>query len=453
MNNNENPNNQINPGMTVNPQNNGNPMPEQQLNPGQPINNGAAPLASNPNELNSAAPINNPYVASSQPMNQNVSPNNASVAAPVMESIPEVNTNPNPNPTLAPNNQATPVGQNPMPNDPSMVSNVPPVVPPIDNFNSVPVPPAFENEPTEKKKSNKKLIIIILLVVLVIGIGFGIYYFLSSAKVASGADINTKDYTLELGDTLSEDIMDYAIITGFDPNSCNVDTSSVTVNEVGAYSYTIKCGTTEKTGTVIIDDTTNPEVVLNDLTVVPKSSVKPEDFIDSCVDASECTYQFTDEDAVKTNLQNTGEYDTEILVSDKYGNESKVVGKLIVSNDAPVKYVTCTSEPKNVDEIFATVTENYKIGVNSQNNFFNAVRNSEFSFEELEDYKNIQNTYRDNIGINGVVGTATFNEKAKTITIKNNATLDDINKELTVSLAGDMSTLQMFFTINGYTCK
>lgn len=322
-----------------------------------------------------------------------------------------------------------------------------------DNFNSVPVPPVFEEENDKKKKGPNKILIIILIVLLIAGVGLGIYYFLFAARTnAPVASINVKELKLELGENISNNIDDYATISGYDKESCTLDTKDITAGKVGAYKFYITCGEVKAEGTAIIDDSTNPEVITNEVAVVPNATLKIEDFIDTCIDASACTYKFKNEEEVKSSLTKIGKYDIEIIVTDEYNNESTITAKLVVSNEAPVRYLTCTSQTKDVDEIYATLVETYKFGIGSNNNFYNAVKSSEFKFEELEDYKAIKNNYNEETGINNVIGTATFNPNGQSIILKSNKTLEEVKSELNTTF-GDMNTIQMYMVINGYTCK
>lgn len=442
--NNNNENNQQNNINPNNPQ-----MGEQNPNPQAPnitpenvVNQGQVSLEGN----NASIPVTPSVTPVAAAPVENTSTVNQT--APVIETIPNPVNNTQPmNNGIQPNIET--LNEEPAISTPTQ--NTPNTIP--DNFNAVPVPPVFDEPASNKKKGKKNIIIILLVVILIMSIGFGIYYFLNSAKTISTAgSIVTKDYILELGETLSDNIEDYVTVSGYDISTCTLNTDEIK-NEVGAYNFTVTCGNIEKNGMVIIDDTTKPEAIVTDVTVIPNATIKPEEFIESCLDASSCTYQFEEEEKVKEALQKVGEYEIDITVSDKYGNESTVTANLIVSNDAPVRYLICTQEPKNVDEIYAELTESYKIGVNSQNNFFNATKSYAFKFDDIEDYNAIRNNYRESVGIQNITGKASFNEQAKTITIAANQTLEDINKELTVSLAGDMSTLQMFLTINGYTCQ
>lgn len=366
-------------------------------------------------------------------------------SGPIFETIPETNTPETP--VVPPTNTIETLDE--------LDQSATPVQPinPVDNFGQVPRPPIFPEEEKfqEKEKGNKTSLIILLVVALIAIIGGGLYYFLVLAKQkAPTASVVTKEVKLELGSTLSTNAEDYADISGY--TNCQVDTSKIDVTKVSTYPFTITCGTATYDGTVVVDDTKAPEVVINELTVLPNAQVKPEDFIETCNDASKCSYKFKEEDELTNNLKTIGEYTIDILVSDEYNNEVTVSAKLIVSNEAPVKYVNCTAKPEDVDSIYATQKNSYRFGVDIAGNFYNAKKTVEFSFESLEDYENIKNEYQEEVGINNIIGTTTFNDNTKTITIKMNKTLEEINKEVNTNLPKDINTIKAFLGFYNYTC-
>lgn len=324
---------------------------------------------------------------------------------------------------------------------------------PIDDFNAVPVPPVFEEEGKSKKKKegNKKTFIILLLLLLVAAIGFGVYYFLSIAKKSTAVKISTKEVKVELGSLLSTNIDDYATISGYDKTNCTLDLDDINMNKVSTYKYKITCGKVSEEGNVMVDDTTKPEVITTDLTLLPNSTIKAKDFIEECLDASKCSYAFKTD---VTNLTNTvGEYNVDILVSDEYNNQNTVTAKLIVSKTAPARYLTCKKSEENIEDITATLVDSYKIGIDASDNFYNAVRTSEFKFKDKDKYTTVVNSYNEAVGIHDRIGNATFNENGLKIIIKGNKTLEDMNKELNGRLPNNSNILRAFLSGLGYTCN
>ncbi len=330
--------------------------------------------------------------------------------------------------------------------------------PPMDDFGAVPVPPVFEEDSKGKKnkEGNKKVIVVLLLLLLVAMIGFGVYYFLRIAKTSAANKISLKEVKLELGQALSNNIDDYATISGYNKKDCSVTLNNLSVdkvdlNKVGTYKFTVTCGKVSEEGLIIVDDTTSPEVYTNDLTILQNASLNVMDFIAECVDASACSYEIVSN---ITDLTKTlGEKEVEILVSDAYNNQTTTKAKLTVATTAPTRYLTCKKNAENLSDISATQIDSYRIGIDASDNFFNAVRSTEFKFNTENDYNNVLKDYSESIGIHSIIGNTTFNEKKKSITIKSNKTLDDMNKDLNGRIPNSTNVLRAFLSGLGYTCN
>ncbi len=323
----------------------------------------------------------------------------------------------------------------------------------IDDFNAVPVPPILDEDKKGKKnkESNKKTLILLLILILIIAIGLGIYYFLTLAKNSTKISITTKEVKVELGSALSTNIDDYVTVSGYDKTSCTIDLDKIDTEKVGTYKYTITCGKENQDGIVMVDDTTKPEVITNDLILLPDSTLNAEDFIEECLDASACSYEFETD---VTNLTKTvGEYEVKIIVSDEYNNKNTIAAKLIVSRTAPARYLTCKKAEESIEDIKANLVVSYKIGIDASDNFYNAVRISTFKFQTPNDYTKMVNDYNETVGINGITGKATFNENGSEIILKENKTLEDMNKDLNGKLPNNSNILKAFLSGLGYTCN
>lgn len=321
-----------------------------------------------------------------------------------------------------------------------------------DDFSQVPVPPVFEDDKKNKsKKGGKKGLIGVLIVILILAIGFGVYYFLSLAKESATTSITTKELKVELGSTLSNNIEDYATISGYNKNDCKLNLNNVNINKVSTYKFTVTCGKENVEGTIIVDDTTKPEVLTNDLVLLPNATLKAEDFISKCFDASKCSYSFQTD---VTNLTSTlGEHEVEILVSDEYNNQNVVKAKLTISREAPVRYLKCSKKEEQLQEMNAMFSDSYRIGIDDKDNFYNAVRSSEFTFDTLSDYNKAVNDYKGETGIYNIIGNANFYESNKLIVVKSNKTLEDMNKELNGRLPNNSNVLRAYLSGLGYICE
>lgn len=326
------------------------------------------------------------------------------------------------------------------------------IEPPIDDFNEVPVPPVFEGDNKNKKEKNgSKLLIIFLLIILIAAVGFGVYYFLTLAKNSATTSITLKEVKLELGSTLSNNIEDYAVLNGYNKNDCSLNLGTVNINKVSTYKYTVTCGKIVEEGTIIVDDTTKPEVITNDLTLLPNATVKADDFIESCADASKCSYEFLKD---ITDIKSTiGEHEVEIVVSDEYNNKTTVKAKLTIASNAPVKYLTCKKNAVTLNDINASLVDSYRIGIDANDNFFNAVRTAEFTFNTINDFNKVKDNYNEQIGINSITGNMLTYETNRKIFLKANKTIEDMNRDLNGRLPNSAIVLRAYLSGLGYTCN
>lgn len=357
-------------------------------------------------------------------------------------------------------------GDSPQPTIESVPQNMDGFIAPQDDFSKVPVPPVLDDGKPKKQKKEKKIkepkestgsggsktIIFLLILVLIGAIGFGVYYFLSMTKEkATSISIVTKEVRLELGSNLSTNLTDYATVTGYDTNNCTLDLTNINIQKVSTYKFSVTCGKVTQDGTIIVDDTIAPNVVANDLVLLPNSSLKVGDFIESCEDSSNCTYRFSED--IEDKLSKIGEYDIQIIASDSYNNETVVNAKLTISRNAPVRYLTCVSKEQELESIPASMVHTYRIGITSNETFFNAVRTTKFTYHSLEDYRAMVSQYDTSLGINEVVGTEIFNESGKSVTIKASKTMEEMNKELNGRLPNDANIMYAYLSGLGYTCN
>lgn len=455
--NNQNENEQNN--MNVNPQNTVNTLPNQN-NPMENQTGNVTPQAQKPTldsilnangDTNTPNPISNEPVVNPAPVQNDVTvetiPNetsNVNNATPVMETIPEASTE-----TVTTNPQPL---ENPEPVETLETPTEVLSTTPQDDFGAVPVPPVTDEDKKDKKGNQSRIIILILILVLIAAIGFGVYYFLNLAKNSTkNIAIQTKDVYLELGETLSNNIDDYATISGYSKENCTLEVNNIDINKVSTYKYAITCGSKKAEGTAIVDDTKGPIVETTDLTLVPGSTIKPEDFIENCTDATSCSYEFVTDITGLTG--NEGEYDIEIVVSDEYSNKTNITAKLIITNNAPVRYMTCTGGKEDIDSN-ASLVNSYKIGIDANDNFYNAQRISVFTFEDKKDYENARNSYNKELGLHNIIGTETFNDNKNTITIKSSKTLEEMGSDLNAKFPTNATSISNWmWGIASYTCN
>ena len=150
-------------------------------------------------------------------------------------------------------------------------------------------------------------------------------------------------------------------------------------------------------------DTVAPIATAKNVVILPGDSIYPDDFIDTVVDATECTYEFVT-DTSEIDLNTPGEYEIEIKVLDAYENETTVSSKLIIDENAPQEYLYCegvgtSSETYENAKIYQT----YKYGISGTGDIYNMLKIITYKFDTLEDYElaveNIdENTFDENEG-------------------------------------------------------
>lgn len=457
------------------------PVPEPEVAMQQPQDMANMTLGSMTDNVAPMAPVNNPMMENMAPtapvdaaFNMGSQTNPSVSMNSNMNSIPDANMNPmgmnsmnqsNSFDMLQSNNnsspfgntgmpQPTPMGENPFaqPNmgmNPNMNGNV---------FGSVPTPPVG-NLDGGKKKSKLKFskTTIILIVVLVIAIiGCGVYLILTKAsQTKTKGDISTKDLVLELGKPLSTNITDYALISGFNASTCTLDTSKVNTKRMGSYEYTITCGSTSKAGSIVLQDKTAPVVAVKEVMVTPGTLVSFEDFIVSCDDYTDCSYEFEDQSqSLETLVQTVGDYNLNLVVSDDYDNKTTVSLHLIVSDDAPVRNMYCTPTPTEDDDLKASLEVSYNYGINTSDILARTEKTYFYTFDNEEDYLAVKNNYSETTGINGVIGQTVFDDEEFTITILVSMSETDLGKDFNMNpFPTDYEGLRQFHIDQGITCK
>ena len=315
-------------------------------------------------------------------------------------------------------------------------------VPPIPD-NPIPTPVVNNPEPKPKKKMNKTLFVLII-VLLIAAVGVGVYIFLNVSNKTTTPNVVLKNVEIELGSEVSSNIEDYATFNGIASSSCTLDTSAISTDTLNQeYDFTIVCNGVTYTGKAKIVDTTAPIVEVKEVTVQVGTTVSPEDFIASCSDASECSYQFKNEATVNGYLTQAGtDNAVEIVVTDEAGNTANVTALLNVTVDeVPTVYLRCTLD--NVSLVFGIIDGNFS---------GNVTRSTTFTLEESE-YNNLKDTYLGsaNITYEDITGTPSFDDSTLTLTVSEVLTKAELDSEEATTLPTQYGELRAYFAGKGYT--
>lgn len=432
---NENPT--LNPENTiVTPQNNngGVVMPENNV-----VNNG--PVA---NEV--VEPVIEP---------QNTMPEAPQVVVPSAEAVnAEPVVNPMPSNEVvnpAPQPQMQTPAQNVTPSEQKAFTNVNSITPGTgvgdNNIGNNP-PISLEAEKQPKKKGNKTLFVITILVLL-LAIAFGTYYVLNYTDLLSKKEtitITTNNLILNVGDTLSGNIDDYATIKGTSSSNCTFNISNVDTSKEGIYKFSVTCSKLTKEGNITIIDNTELEVETQTVYHVKGDTIEAKEFIKDPVDGY--TYSFVEEEAVNGILNGeAGSYTVKIKVTNDSNKETTIEGKLVISKYQIKGFVSCTAKEQSVDDMVMQKTVKLAI-IEDGNNGFGSLGYDIYSFKytKKDDYKEVKDEYltKNTVTINGITGTPEFNDDALSIKITN-----EVENTVLYGLYGT-DNLKNFSTIKAY---
>ncbi len=325
----------------------------------------------------------------------------------------------------------------------------------VQNIGQVPPSNTPTNNKTNKKGMNKTLFIV-LIIVAIVAVAFGVYYFLS---ISSKATVNLKEVNIGVGDVVSDNINDYATISG-DASSCALNTRNINAQAIGTYSFTITCDGEVYEGTANVVDMIAPVVTLNSAVYKAiNSTVTVDEFVESCTDPSNCTTSFTNE-ATVTNYLSTagGPYSVEITATDDSGNETIYTSNLYVTPYPIRLFKDCESPSSEVSGYQATkTTRDYlPIGYDA-NNVYSYLGVSQriytYVFTDTEEYSSVIGEKPQTLTFDGITGQAAYDDDNQTITIYTDLSVDTLNSEAGGAFPTTFVEINSYYTNLGYTCS
>lgn len=178
---------------------------------------------------------------------------------------------------------------------------------------------------------NKKQIMIAVGAVVMIGVG-ATAYALSGPKL----ELKTNKVNVEYGTTytpkLKDIVKDYKDFNKGDLEIINKipNEKDKTYPAVGKYSITVKYKKKSLKQSVIVKDTKAPEVVLPaDIELLQGTDLTTFDF-KSLININDLSETSIEIDTSKIDMNTPGQYDINVIVKDKYNNESKKTGKVTI---------------------------------------------------------------------------------------------------------------------------
>lgn len=315
--------------------------------------------------------------------------------------------------------------------------------------------PPNPNNNEKKKKPMSKVLFLLIVLILIGGVAFGVYYFLS---MSNKVKITPKTVTIGVGDVISDSLNDYVTVNKGDASTCSLNTTNVDSSKIGNYKVTITCGNDTYESTVVVSDLTAPEVKLVPVYKVVNETVDIKEFVEECIDPSNCTTKFVNESTVDNYLKTAGgPYKVEIEAKDSAGNAKTYTGELYVTSVKILVYLNAVSEEQTVENYQAkkTVTDIIPIGKIEGTDglsYLNiARRNYKYVFSTKEEYEKVADKKEQTLTFDGVTGSANYDDKNMTITISSDLPLDTLKTENNGSFPTSYQEMKALYDGNGYT--
>lgn len=184
----------------------------------------------------------------------------------------------------------------------------------------------------KKKISKKNAVIIAGAVVAVTAVG-GTAYAMSGPKLALNKEKVTVEYGTQYKPELKDIVKDYK---DFDKKSLQLinkipNEKDKTYPAVGKYTITVKYKKKSLKQSVIVKDTKAPEVAVPaDIEILQGTDLATFDF-KSLMNVSDASETTIDVDTSKVDVNTPAQYDINVTVTDKHGNNTVKAGKVTVT--------------------------------------------------------------------------------------------------------------------------
>lgn len=175
-------------------------------------------------------------------------------------------------------------------------------------------------------KRRKKVILVTGIVFTIMVVGIVGIVLLDRQK----EEPQIKEMRVELGGKLTNNIKDYLGNKDFRYDEYELSNSEYK-DKVGKYSYIVskkKRSVLDKVlkkktiyyGNIYVVDTVSPVLEVKDIEIKQGEEISLNSFVESCTDLSECSISSPDESKLIEMQSKVGEYDLNIVGTDKYGN-------------------------------------------------------------------------------------------------------------------------------------
>ena len=318
----------------------------------------------------------------------------------------------------------------------------------VENIGGIPP----QNNDDKKKKPMNKILFTVLIIALIGAVAYGVYYFLSVSN--NTVKLTPKTLNIGIGETISDDIKEYATITKGNASTCNVNTRNVDTSTIGEYEVTITCGKNTYKSKVVVSDKTAPVAELNMVFKTINTSVTVEDFVKSCSDASNCKTNFADEAKINEYLATAGgPYEVAIAATDDAGNTANYTTTLYVTSEDIFLFANFSSTEENLTEYKAKKVINDIFAINRGLTFLNVARRDyKYTFENETDYNEVVKDKASTITFDGVTGIASYDDNNLSLQISTDLSSATLSNENNGSFPTTYQEIQAIYKdTKGYT--
>ena len=206
-----------------------------------------------------------------------------------------------------------------------------------------------------EESDTKHVFLKCLVLLFIIGISVGVFIFYKNKNT-----IKLKKVVIELGSELSNDVRDYLENGEKYLSEYKLYLDEVNTQKTGTYTYKVRYNKHVKTGKIVIQDTTKPEVTVGDISIGVDETINPIYLVTSCKDLSlPCSAVFEDE-SILEKIKTPGKYETKIKVSDAEGNSVSITVNITSSEDAnfssimtnDLNYYSNSINDNSIEEIY-----------------------------------------------------------------------------------------------------
>lgn len=265
------------------------------------------------------------------------------------------------------------------------------------------------NKKVKKKKSSKSQNITALVALVIIcGLVAFLFYYKSIPK---DSDFKALHVYVELGQKLPIRMSEYVkpgIGSTVDEMAYALDTSSVILDKIGDYEFTVTHNNIVKKGTITVQDKTSPELEVRDVIIEEGTTFDAGMFVTYCNDYSGCNYFFEE-----TNTQNKytepGTHIVYVVAEDAYNNKTIKQANLIILSKGSQKVFTKYEIDSNN---YRSISYRYNLIFIASNNsllLYEGIQTIIYSYTSEDAYNSAKNIYNGEINY-------TCDDESKTIT-------------------------------------